>query len=260
MRLAGKIALVTGGAMGIGSGIVRRFAAEGADVAICDLADERGLALAAELGGGARFFRLDVTDRNAWDRVVAQIEAEMGPLDIVVNNAGIGALTYVETMTMADFERVIAVNLNGVLFGMQATIPSLRKAGNGVILNVSSLQGIEADVGLTAYVATKFAVRGITKSAALELGREGIRANSIHPGMIRTPALHEDALPDDFFGAVPLRRTDRKDRAGYPEDVGNLAVFLASDEASYVTGAEFVIDGGKSVRFATPGRAEGSFA
>ncbi len=256
MRLRGKRALVTGGAMGIGGGIVRSFVAEGASVAICDVADEVGAALATELGEACRYYHLDVSSRVDWDRVIALITEEFGPLDILVNNAGRAAQTYVESMDVETFEAVAAVNFYGALFGMQAAIPSLRESDAGVILNIASLQGMEADVGLTAYVATKFALRGLTKSVALELAREGIRANSIYPGMIRTPAMFGDRLPDDYFGAIPLRRTDRPDRAGYPEDVGKLATYLVSDEASYVTGAEFVIDGGKSVRFATERQEE----
>jgi len=246
--------------MGIGAGIVRRFVAEGASVAICDIAGGPGAALAAELGGTTCYVHLDVSNRSDWARVMAQTEAAFGPLNILVNNAGIGRLTYVENMSDQDWAAVLGVNLNGVIYGMQAGIPSLRRGGNGSIINISSLQGIEADVGLTAYVATKFAVRGITKSAALELGRDGIRANSIHPGMIRTPAMGGDYLKDDFFGSIPLKRRGYKDRAGYPEDVGGLASFLASDGAGYITGAEFIIDGGKSIRFATTGPAVGSFS
>ena len=248
MRLSRKVALVTGAAMGIGAGVARRFVAQGAQVALCDINIDHVTEMARSLGDAARAFPLDVSDREAWTRVAEAVEAAFGSVHILVNNAGVGAQTYVETLRIEELQRVLSINLNGVLFGMQAALPSLRRSGAGVILNVSSLQGLEADVGLTAYVASKFAVRGITKSAALEFGREGVRVNSIHPGMIRTPQMFGDALPDTYFGQVPLHRRDAKDRAGYPDDVGDLAVFLASDEAGYITGAEFVIDGGKSVR------------
>jgi 3alpha(or 20beta)-hydroxysteroid dehydrogenase len=249
----GRVALVTGGAKGIGAGIVRRFAEAGYRVMIADVDDAMGEALRQEIGEAARFAHLDVADRAQWDSAIAATEGEFGPLNVLVNNAGIGRLTYVESASRADWDAVVAVNQTGTLLGMQAVIPSLRRGGSGAIVNISSLQGIEVDVGLTAYAASKFAVRGITKCAALELAREGIRANSIHPGMIRTPALGGDYLPDDHFGLVPLRRRGRKDRAGYPEDIANLVYFLASDDASYITGAEIVIDGGKSIRFATRG-------
>jgi len=260
MRLPGKIALVTGASSGIGAAIATRFIAEGAQVSLADINAEAGNALAASLGPNARFQLLNVSSRDAWLEAIAETEAAFGPLNILVNNAGLGSQAYVESVIEEDFNRILAINQTGTLLGMQTAIPSLRKGGRGSIINISSLQGLEADVGLTAYVASKFGVRGITKSAALELGREGIRANSIHPGMIRTPATGGTHLPDDFFGQIPLRRRDRNDRGGYPEDIAGLAVFLASDASRYVTGAEFVVDGGKSLRFAAAGPASRSFA
>jgi 3alpha(or 20beta)-hydroxysteroid dehydrogenase len=258
VRLEGKVALITGAARGIGEAIARRFVQEGARVAICDIADETGSVLADTLGERAHYMRLDVGSKVQWQAVVAKAEAVFGPLNILVNNAGIGGGGYVENFSEEEFNKILTVNQTGTLLGMQAALSSLRKGGRGSIVNISSLQGIEVDVGLTAYVASKFGVRGLTKSAALELGREGIRANSVHPGMIRTPMMGGHSLPDDFFGHIPLRRAGYEDRAGYPQDVANLVLFLASDEAGYVTAAEFVIDGGKSVRFATGGTSVGS--
>jgi 3alpha(or 20beta)-hydroxysteroid dehydrogenase len=246
MRLEGKVALVTGAARGIGEAIARRFVEEGARVAICDIADEMGSALADTLGKLAHYIRLDVGSKVQWQAAVAKTEAVFGPLNILVNNAGIGGGGYIEDFSEEEFNKILTVNQTGTLLGMQVALPSLRRGGRGSIVNISSLQGLEVDVGLT-------------KSAALELGREGIRANSVHPGMIRTPMMGGHFLPDDFFGHIPLRRADYEDRAGDPQDVANLVVFLASDEAGYVTAAEFVIDGGKSVRFATAGKAGGSF-
>ena len=259
MRLEGKVALVTGAARGIGEATARRFVEEGARVAICDIADEMGSALADTLGKLAHYIRLDVGSKVQWQAAVAKTEAVFGPLNILVNNAGIGGGGYVENFSEEEFNKILTVNQTGTLLGMQVALPSLRRGGRGSIVNISSLQGLEVDVGLTAYVASKFGVRGLTKSAALELGREGIRANSVHPGMIRTPMMGGRALPDDFFGHIPLRRAGYEDRAGYPEDIANMVLFLASDEAAYVTAAEFVVDGGKSVRFATAGKAGGSF-
>lgn len=259
MRLKGRVALVTGGAQGIGEGVVRRFVAEGARVALCDVSEAVGRGVAAELGDAVRFVCLDVTSAADWAHAVDDVEKAFAPINILVNNAGRGGQEFVESVPREAFEASLALNLTGALLGMQAAIPSLRRSGNGVILNISSLQGLEADVGLTAYVAGKFGVRGITKSAALELGRDGIRCNSIHPGMIRTPALGGDYLKDDFFGHIPLRPPGSGDRGGRPAHIGGVAAFLASDDAAYITGAEFVVDGAKSVRFAEAGAFGGSF-
>jgi 3alpha(or 20beta)-hydroxysteroid dehydrogenase len=246
-RLDGKVALITGGAQGMGSGIVRQFVEAGARVAIADIAVADGEALAAELGDAATFVPLDVSDLEQWGRAVEAAESHLGPIGVLVNNAGIGASTFLETLDFADYERVMRVDLEGVLFGMRACLPSLRRAGRGSIVNISSLQGIEADIGLLAYVAAKFAVRGVTKAAAIELAQEGIRVNSIHPGLTRSRMT--EGIPDHFMGRIPLRRPGAPDRYAEPEDIGGLALYLASDASSYVTGTEIVIDGGKSIRF-----------
>ena len=245
-RLDGRVAVITGAAQGIGAGIARRFVASGAKVAIADIAPDAGQALVAELGDQATYVDLDVTSRTDWERALDLVNNVLGPINILVNNAGVGAGTYIESYRPEDVERVLRVDLDGVLLGMRSALPSLRKAGAGSIINISSLQGIEADVGLVAYVAAKFAVRGITKAAALEFGKEGIRVNSIHPGLTRSRLTAR--MPDDFMGRIPLRRAGT-DRFGEPADIGGVALYLASDASSYVTGAEFVVDGGKSVRF-----------
>ncbi|MEE2814153.1 MAG: glucose 1-dehydrogenase [Actinomycetota bacterium] len=244
--LTGRVALITGAAQGIGEGIARRFIDAGAQVVIADRAVDKGEALAADLGDSARFVALDVTDIDAWHTAIAQTERLFGPLNVLVNNAGVAALTYLESYAPEDYDRVMKVDHEGVVFGMRAAIPSLRRGGHGSIVNISSLQGIEADVGLLAYVAAKFAVRGVTKGAAVELGKDGIRVNSIHPGFIRSDMT--GGVPDGRMGRIPLRRPSG-DRTGLPADVGGLALYLASDASSYVTGAEIVIDGGKSIRF-----------
>lgn len=244
--LTGRVALITGAAQGIGEGIARRFIEAGARVVIADRAVDKGTALAAELGESAHFVELDVTDLDAWNGAIAETEATFGPLNALVNNAGVAALTYLESFRQQDYDRVMKVDHEGVVLGMRAALPSLRRGGHGSIVNISSLQGIEADVGLLAYVAAKFAVRGVTKGAAVEFGKDGIRVNSIHPGFIRSDMT--GGVPDGLMGRIPLRRVEG-DRTGQPADVGGLALYLASDASSYVTGAEIVIDGGKSIRF-----------
>ena len=245
--LKGKVALITGAASGMGAGIARRFVAEGAKVALTDVSRADGESLAAELGADAAFIPLDVAQRADWSAAIPRVEDAFGPLNVLVNNAGVDAAGYVETFDEAVWDRSMRINLLGVLLGMQAAVPSLRKAGGGSIINTSSLQGREADVGLVPYVAAKFGVRGITKSAAVELGRSGIRVNAIFPGLTMTGMTTD--IPDHILGRIPLHRPARADRFGTPEDIAGLATFLASDRSSYVTGAEIVIDGGKSVRF-----------
>jgi len=247
--LDGRAALVTGGAKGIGAAVVRRLVSDGAQVAVADVDEDAGGALAAELGSSAMFTHLDVSSAPAWSTALTQVDERFGPISILVNNAGIGAMTYVETFPEADYDRVMATNHLGTLLGMRLGVPYLRRAGRGAIVNVSSLAGLEGDVGMTAYVASKFAIRGLTKVAAMEFGRDGIRVNSIHPGLTRSTGL--ESVPDDFLGRIPLHRQGRPDRAGRPDDIAGVVSFLVSDRASYITGAEIVIDGGKSVRFPT---------
>lgn len=248
-RMVDRVALVTGGAKGIGRGVVRRLVEEGAKVAIADIDAKAGLELVEELGTSTMFVELNVRDRIAWERALEEVDNRFGPLGILVNNAGTGVLSDVENFTQEEYEFVMAINLYGTLNGMKCALPYLRRAGKGAIVNVSSLQGIEAEIGLTAYIASKFAVRGVTKSAALEFGRDGIRVNSIHPGLIRSTGT--ETMPDHFMGKIPLCRPGHIDRAGTPEDIAGLVSFLVSDAASYVTGAEIVIDGAKSIRFPT---------
>lgn len=246
-RLAGKVALVTGAASGMGAATARRFVADGARVVIADVAVEAGEALAAELGGTAEFVKLDVSERDEWMRAIERTEASFGPLNILMNNAGIGAPGCVERYDEAVWERAIRINLLGVLLGMQTALPSLQRAGRGSVVNVSSLQGREADVNLMPYVASKFGVRGISKSAAVEWGRYGIRVNTIFPGFIHTGITH--GVPDHVLGHIPLRRAGSGTLAGNGAHIAGLAAFLASDRAAFISGAEIVIDGGKSIRF-----------
>ncbi|MGD9661382.1 MAG: glucose 1-dehydrogenase [Porticoccaceae bacterium] len=242
-RLAGKVAIITGGAQGMGESHARMFVAQGAKVVITDINKERGEALAAELGDSAIFLSQDVASEKDWQFVVSRAEAHFGPVNTLVNNAGVlGPGAALTDFKKKDFENVCAINQTGVFLGMQAVIPAMIKAGGGAIINISSIAGIVAIYGSPniAYNASKFAVRGLTKQAAVEYGRHNIRVNSVHPGFVKTPMMAA-VLSDDGREAsklVPLNRLAE------PSDISNLVVFLASDESAYITGAEHVIDGG----------------
>ncbi|MFL6144846.1 MAG: glucose 1-dehydrogenase [Labedaea sp.] len=238
-RLDGRTALITGAARGQGAATARRFAAEGARVIVTDVLDDEGKLLAAELGDRAEFARLDVSEEDDW----AAVLETHGPVTVLVNNAGILHFASLAETTLADYERVIRVNQVGTFLGMRAVVPGMVAAGGGSIVNTSSIEGLAAAPLLVAYTASKFAIRGMTKVAAMELGDKGIRVNSVHPGMIDT-----QMLPTALGGfAVDLSRLGRKvalRRVGQAEEIANLILFLASDESSYCTGAEFVADGG----------------
>ncbi|MHB8451273.1 MAG: glucose 1-dehydrogenase [Mycobacteriales bacterium] len=242
-RLAGKVALVTGGARGQGAATVRRFVAEGARVTAADILDDDGRALAGELGDAAKFVHLDVTDEGEWARAVDATLEAFDRLDVLVNNAGILLMTPLETLSLAEFRKVLDVNLTGVFLGMRAVIPALKAAGGGSIVNISSVEGFGGSAGCGAYTASKFAVRGITKVAALELGGDGIRVNSVHPGSIDTRMMRDVGVDDAGMAWVGKRVAGLR-RVGQPEEVVAMSLFLASDESSYCTGAEFLVDGG----------------
>ncbi|MDE2436405.1 MAG: glucose 1-dehydrogenase [Sphingomonadales bacterium] len=241
-RLEGKVALVTGGARGIGEGIVRRFIAEGASVLITDLLDEPGEALAAELGVKAAFLHQDVTSRSGWGEAVAAAEARFGRLDILVNNAGVLFFSGFEDYSAEQIDTLIDVNIKGVILGCQAAIPALERAGGGAIVNMSSADGIAGANAVSVYCATKFAVRGLTKALALELGPRKIRVNSIHPGGIYTPLANpmqvDKATYDKAYWIYPAQY------AGEPKDIAAAAAYLASDDARYCMGTELSVDGG----------------
>lgn len=240
-RLSGKIAIITGAARGMGASHARLFAKEGARVVLTDMRGAEGAALADELGKDALFVEQDVTSAADWKRVVEATETRFGPANILVNNAGIlGTMATTADISEEDYLKVIAVNQHSVYLGMHAVIPSILRAGGGSIVNISSIAGLVANYGFPslAYVGSKFAVRGMTKAAAVEYGPQGIRVNSVHPGFIMTPMMVEATNEEggDALSMIPLRRIAE------PEEVSNLVLFLASDEASYISGAEHVID------------------
>lgn len=243
-RLDGKVAIITGAAQGMGAAHARRFLAEGAAVLITDIDEARGQELARELGNKAAFFQLNVASEASWAAAVAEAESRFGPVTALVNNAGIiGAATKCANLSEDEFNKVCAINQTSVFLGTKHVIPSMQRAGGGSIVNISSISGIVAIYGTpnVAYAASKFAVRGITKQVAIEYGKEGIRANSVHPGYIKTKMM-TDALDDEGIkiasASVPIGRV------GEVEDVSNLVVFLASDESGFITGSEYIIDGG----------------
>jgi len=243
-RLEGKVALITGAAQGIGEAIARRFAREGAQVCVTDVADDAGRKVAAEIGAAARYMQLDVTRLEHWEEAVARARRELGRIDVLVNNAGIGTPpTALADVPLEEHQRIQDVNALGVFFGMRALAGPMAESGGGSIVNICSIDGNVGVAGLTSYVASKFAVRGMTKSAALELGRKGIRVNSIHPGFIDTPMMRGAGAE---LGAAIQKLLDEQPipRLGTPDELASLALFLASDESAYCTGAEFVIDGG----------------
>ena len=242
-RLAGKVAIVTGGSRGQGPAEARRFVAEGARVLVADVVDDEGKLLADELGDAARYVHLDVTEEDEWTAAVAAAEGEFGSVDVLVNNAGILTFGLIDGLSTADLRRILDVNLLGTVFGMRAVIPAMRRAGGGSIINISSTEGLGGTPGYGAYTASKFAVRGVTKVAALELGHEGIRVNSVHPGAIDTAMVRSQGVDDDGMKALGKMVRGLK-RVGSADEVAALVTFLASDESSYCTGAEFVVDGG----------------
>jgi 3alpha(or 20beta)-hydroxysteroid dehydrogenase len=238
MRLDGKVALITGGARGQGAAEARLFVAEGAKVLVTDVLDDEGEALAEELGGAARYRHHDVASVDDWAAAVQDATSTFGKLDVLVNNAGIHSVIPIEDETFERFEKIIAVNLYGPWHGMRAALPAMRAAGGGSIVNISSLAGMKGFPGHGSYGASKWALRGLTKTAAREFGPSGIRVNSVHPGAIKTDMLPEGSRAEGTFSALPIGR------AGEADEIARLVLFLASDESSYITGTEHVIDGG----------------
>jgi 3alpha(or 20beta)-hydroxysteroid dehydrogenase len=234
-RVAEKVALISGGARGMGASHARLLTAEGARVVIGDILDDEGAALAAELGTSARYVHLDVTKPSDWAAAAAIAVEQFGKLNVLVNNAGIINYGPLKTFDLTKWQQILDVNVTGTLLGIQAVIDPMTAAGGGSIVNISSIEGLRGAAWVHGYVTSKWAVRGLTKSAALELAPNNIRVNSIHPGFIRTAMTEK--LPHDVLN-IPLGRP------GEPQDVSAFVLFLASDESSYATAAEFVVDGG----------------
>ena len=243
MSLDGAVAIVTGAARGMGAEHVRGLVAAGAKVMATDVLDEQGQALADELGGSVMYRHLDVTDAAGWETVVAQTEEAWGPVKVLVNNAGIVMFGPIETLAPSDWQRAIDINLTGVFLGMHAVVASMKQANGGAIVNISSTAGLQGYANLGAYVASKWGVRGLTKTAAIELGPSNIRVNSIHPGPIRTPMT--DGLDLDMVADQPIARI------GEPEEVTAMLLFILQD-ATYSTGHEFIVDGGTVIGQTVP--------
>jgi NAD(P)-dependent dehydrogenase (short-subunit alcohol dehydrogenase family) len=248
-RLEGKVALVTGAASGIGRVTAERLAEEGAVVVVTDVQDEAGEQAAAAIragGGDALYLHLDVTDQAGWQAVVERVLSERDRLDVLVNNAGLGDLAPIEETSLADWERTVAIDQTGVFLGMKTCAEALKASGNGSVINISSIFGTSGGFGTSpAYHAAKGAVRTLTKNVALRWATEGVRVNSVHPGFIRTPILDQakgTEIWDAMTASTPMGRL------GEPEEIAAAVAYLASDDASFVTGSELYVDGGYTAR------------
>ncbi len=249
-RLDGKVAIVTGAARGQGEAEARLFVQEGARVVLGDVLDEPGRIVAKELGDAAEYVHLDVSQEDQWAAAVSRTQERFGPVTVLVNNAAILRPAAIEDTSLEDYLAVINVNQVGTFLGMKAVIPGMKAARTGSIVNISSMDGMGSKNGLISYTASKFAIRGMTKTAAIELGHHGIRVNSIHPGGVNTP------MGNPFGDAESIQPVFAKmpiPRIGEPIEIAYMALFLASDEASYCTGAEFTVDGGWTCGDMEPG-------
>jgi 3alpha(or 20beta)-hydroxysteroid dehydrogenase len=246
-RLANKIAIITGGARGMGAQTCRLFVEEGATVVIADLLETEGQALARELGDAASFRRLDVSSEEGWQKLVNETVERFGRIDVLVNNAAVLVFGAIEQLSKADFERALSINLTGTFLGIHTVAPFMRERRCGSIVNISSVDGLRGVNALAAYVSSKWGVRGLTKVAALELGPHGVRVNSVHPGGVDTQMSNPTgASREELAGQyrqVPLQRI------GTPEEIARATLFLASDEASYCNGSELSVDGGAAAGF-----------
>ena len=253
-KLDGKVALVSGGARGQGEAEVREFVNEGAQVVFGDVLDDLGGKVAADIGGAAVYQHLDVSKADEWDSIVKTTIDRFDRIDVLVNNAGILRVRMLDGHTLDDYMEIINVNQVGCFLGMRAVAPQMKEQRSGSIINTSSTSGFVGTVGLVAYTASKFAVRGMTKVAAMELGHFGIRVNSVHPGGVATEMLNQpefaNVADNNVYAGQPIPRI------GQPEEIAKLMVFLASDDASFSTGSEFIIDGGYMAGPLVPGLGE----
>ena len=250
-RLNGKVAVITGGARGMGAHTCRLFVQEGARVVVADVLEDEGRALVRELGDAASFHRLDVSDEAGWQALVEHAQQRFGRIDVLVNNAAVLVWGAVDALPKQDFERALAINLTGTFLGIRAVAPLMKAQRAGSIVNISSVDGLRGVNALAAYVASKWGVRGLTKVAALELGHHGVRVNSVHPGGVNTPMSNPSGAPvqevNKAYANVPLQRV------GEPDEIARATLFLASDEASYCNGSELAVDGGMAAGSYYPG-------
>jgi len=250
-RVKGKVAIVTGGARGMGAATCRLFVEEGARVVIADVLEDEGEALARELGDAARFVRLDVTSEDDWARVADFATDVFGRIDVLVNNAAVLVFGAITELTKRDFERAVSINLVGTFLGIRTIGRLMTSQRSGSIVNISSVDGLRGVNALAAYVSSKWGVRGLTKASALEFGHQGVRVNSIHPGGVNTMMSNPSGAPleevNRQYTNVPLQRV------GLPEEIARATLFLASDDASYCNGAELAVDGGMTAGAYYPG-------
>lgn len=239
-RLDGRVAIVTGAARGMGAAEAALFAAEGATVVLTDVNDEEGHATAESIGDGAEYVHHDVGDVDSWTQLIEQVEGTHGSVDVLVNNAGVSRGGTLENLQWDDFDLMVRVNQRGVLLGMRAVIGPMRRAGGGSIINVASAAALRGEPELIAYSGTKFAVRGMTQSAASELAPDKIRVNVLHPGVIDTPMHQQNSKERQewLVERIPLKRF------GEANEIAEMALFLASDASAYITGTDFAVDGG----------------
>ena len=237
-RIDGKIALITGGAHGMGAAECKLFVEAGAHVIITDIDTDAGKSTVEAIGTSCQFIQHDVTCQNSWSSVVNQIEQAYGKIDILVNNAGIFRVMGLLETSLDDWNELIAINQTGTFLGLQNVLPTMQRQGSGSIINLSSITGLSGAYRCPAYATTKWAVRGLTKSVALEFAATGIRINSVHPGLIDTRMMDEfNKTTDELKHRVPFGRL------GTVDEVARLVLYLASDDSSYCTGHEFVVDG-----------------
>jgi len=237
-RLDGKVALISGAARGQGATEARLFVEEGAKVLLGDVLDAEGKEVAAEIGDSAAFTHLDVTEEASWRAAVDEAESHFGPVSVLVNNAGVLSFGPIDQIELAEFQRVLRINLQGVFLGIKSVVASMERAGGGSIVNISSSAGMQGLPMLGSYVASKWGVRGLTKTAAADLGHRGIRVNSVHPGGVDTPMIAGSDTTGRSYQRLPIPRI------GSADEVARAVLFLASDESSYTTGAELTVDGG----------------